>query len=77
MTGNAYEDLPETGSVDGGDIPYTGDIDGVDIPHKGDENGGHIPDTGGVDGDPAQIVPKALLCFNDKAVSVFMQLLTL
>lgn len=28
LTGNAHEDLPETGSVDGHDIPQTGGVDG-------------------------------------------------
>ncbi|WCJ23389.1 Glycine-rich protein family [Euphorbia peplus] len=70
ISGSAYEEeVPRRGTGLAGYDPFTGSVAG-DEPETGTGVAGGVPQTGaGIFGeDPAQIVAKALLCFNDKQI---------
>ncbi|KAK1390405.1 Glycine-rich family protein [Heracleum sosnowskyi] len=76
LLGKADDYFPQTGATNGY-IPQTGAANGY-VPQTGAANG-YVPQTGGADGyvpqigsvgedDPAEVVSKALLCFNNNYV---------
>lgn len=66
QTGAANGYIPETG-VANGYVPQTGAANGY-VPQTGGANG-YVPQTGSAgEDDPAEVVSKALLCFNNNYV---------
>lgn len=69
FTGKADDYFPQIGSQGAvnGNLPQTGGAGGY-IPQTGG-SGGFVPQTGSVGAaDPAEVVSKALLCFNNNYV---------